>query len=123
MSAPNTGVAVKAWDDSPCTKNVRAIKMKDVPSVVMNDGIFSRSVISPLIRPIPVPITSPMSAASQVFIPFVASWPTRILLMMKLAPTERSNSPAIMRTPTPSAGMPTSIGIVSSAVWMLARLL
>ena len=71
----------------------------------------------------PVPISSPMSAASQTFSPLVASCAITMLLKTKLTPTERSNSPAIMRIPTPSAGMPTSIGIVYSAVWMLAKLL
>ena len=80
MSAANAGSGEKGWDDAPCTKNVAANQKKDVPSVVMKDGILSWSVISPLSKPIPVPINSPISAASQTFIPFVASCAIMMLL-------------------------------------------
>ena len=107
----------------PAPKNVAANQKKEVPSVVIKDGILNRSVIIPLSSPIPVPISSPMSAASQSFIPLVASCAVTMLLKIKLFPTERSYSPAIIKTPTPSAGIPTSMGIVYSAFWILAKLL
>src|ERR1700736_4625906 len=71
VSDANVWSGKKVWEDAPCTKNVAANQKKDVPSVVLKAGILSRSVISPLSKPIPVPISSPISAASQTLFQFV----------------------------------------------------
>src|ERR1700736_4255308 len=46
VRAANAGSGEKGWDDAPCTKNTAANQKKEVPSVVMKDGIFNLSVIT-----------------------------------------------------------------------------
>jgi hypothetical protein len=74
----------------------------------MKDGIRNVRVRTPFKSPMPAPIASPASAASQMLVPALKIWAVTILVKMALAPTDRSNSPAIMSTPTPSAAIPTS---------------
>ena len=73
----------------------------------MKDGIANCSVISPFNVPIRVPNTIATAEAIQTetdisFINIAATTETNVAAV----PTDRSNSPAIIRTPTPKATMP-----------------
>ena len=83
-------------------------------SDTMNDGRPVRTVMIPLISPTHAPAKSTMAIISQngtlkIVVPIArktAEAPT-------MDPTERSNSPAIMRTPTGMAMMPSSAAVSS----------
>jgi hypothetical protein len=84
----------------------------------MKDGIANCSVISPFKAPIRVPSTIATADAIQTemdisFINIAATTETNVAA----APTDKSNSPAIIRTPTPKATMPTD-GIACSITEM-----
>ena len=75
--------------------------------MTMKDGIANCSVISPFNAPIRVPSTIATAEAIQTgtdisFINIAATTDTNVAAV----PTDRSNSPAIIRTPTPKATIP-----------------
>src|ERR1700733_639865 len=114
-----TGSGLKPIDCAPCTRNVIPCQNKRPPSVTMKDGMANCSVISPFNAPIRVPSTIATAEAIQTemdmsFIIIAAATETNV----EAVPTDKSNSPAIIRTPTPKATIP-SDGIACSITEML----
>ena len=72
----------------------------------MNDGIFAFRVIRPLIAPTINPVKRPPDTAKPKGIPELNRFAMLSAESVKVAPTERSYSPAIIRMPTPTAMMP-----------------
>ena len=76
-----------------------------VPRVATNEGIFSHSVTTPFNAPMAHPMSTAMIAAMNGDVPSWDSMAITVLLKTKLLPIERSNSPEIISTPTPMAGI------------------
>ena len=77
--------------------------MKSMPSVVMNDGMAKRIVSQPLRKPIAAQAAKPASIAGQNPQPMVISTARLMGISAKTEPTDRSNSPQIIRSVTPTA--------------------
>jgi hypothetical protein len=88
-------------DDSPATMN-------SVASVTMNDGSPVRTTMIPLIAPSVVARTIPIRIESQIGKPqIVAQMPMTMPAKPTIEPTDRSNSPAIIRSATAVPMIPT----------------
>ena len=85
---------------SPCST-------KNMPSVVMNEGIPKTVVTKPLMIPTVAAQPSAMASASHSFMSLVTNRMAQMIgVKAKFWPTERSNSPQIMSIVTPIATMP-----------------
>ena len=81
--------------------------MNSMPSVVMKLGIAKVSVMNPLRKPIAAAIESP-STTPRDGTPAMISSEVTIGVSANVEPTERSNSPQIIRMVTPIETSPTS---------------
>ena len=77
--------------------------MNSIPSVVMKEGISKRIVIQPFTNPMNAHSASPAKTAGQNGQPLTKRTAIVIGISAKTDPTERSNSPQIIRSVTPSA--------------------
>jgi hypothetical protein len=78
------------------------------PSVVMNEGMRPLTVTSPFRRPAAAPKTRTTTRTRNRFTP---AWNRRMKMKeqkTRIEPTERSNSPQIIKRPTPSTTMQNS---------------
>ncbi len=97
---------------SAVTAIVRPRKMKSVPSVMMNDGSFVTFTSSPLIDPVSAvsKAAKPTAGQSGQPNPPASGGETRIMTAIpekpRSDPIERSNSPAIIRSATAIARIP-----------------
>ena len=91
------------------------------PRVMMKEGTLDFTTIKPLINPITTPQKSPASTAIHRGTPALNSFAMTSAVRVKVAPTDRSNSPAIISRLTPSAMM-TSEGIALSISWIFPML-
>src|SRR6185437_691690 len=83
--------------------------ISSMDSMTRNDEIPTLATISPLIAPIAMQISSPISKAGPITIsPFWTRSITATGPSANTAPTERSNSPAVSSKVMPSAMMPSS---------------
>ena len=82
--------------------------MKSIPSVVMKLGMAKVSVMNPFTNPIAAAMTSPMTMARTSGTPAMIMSEVAIGASAKVEPTERSNSPQIIRIVTPTETRPTS---------------
>ena len=88
--------------------------LKLVASVTMNEARPVRTVRSPFTSPTQAPMSSAAAIMSQMFMPNIFDpMATMIDEAPTTAPTERSNSPATMRTPIGIAMMPSSAAVSS----------
>jgi hypothetical protein len=86
----------------------RPAMMLRVARVTMNEGRPVRTTISPLIAPSPVERAIAMRIDSQIGRPqIVTQMPIMIPAKPTIEPTDRSNSPAIIRRATAVAMIPT----------------
>ena len=82
----------------------------------MNDGSPVRTVMIPLIRPTSIPKIRTRASMIHGLIPNRVVPIARIMELAPITePIERSNSPAIIRTPTASAMIPSSAEVLSQA--------
>jgi len=79
-----------------------------VPNVVIKEGICPFVVIKPFIKPKDEAVAKTKKKQYMQGSPALASIANNIEEKAKIEPTERSNSPAIIRNPTPRAIIPNS---------------
>ncbi len=77
--------------------------MKSIPSVVMKEGMLNLSVSHPFRKPTKAQTASPASIAGQKPQLIVIRTARLIGISAKTEPTDRSNSPQIIRSVTPAA--------------------
>ena len=81
-------------------------------SVTISEGISVSVTMRPCTRPISAPETNPITIAAIAGTPWSMRSGTRADAKARTEPTERSNSPAIIKAATPIAMMPSSDEIV-----------
>ena len=82
--------------------------MNSMPSVVMKLGMAKVKVMNPLTKPIAAAIRSPSRIAARAGTPAMIKSDVAIGVNANIEPTERSNSPQIIRIVTPIETSPTS---------------
>ena len=82
--------------------------MNSMPSVVMKLGMAKVSVMKPLMKPIAAAIRSPSRIAARNGTPAIIRSEVAIGVSANTEPTDRSNSPQIIRMVTPIETSPTS---------------
>ena len=92
------------------------------PSVVMNEGMLSFVVTIPFRAPMPMQARSGRMKAIRGFHPELSISPFRTGANAKTDPTERSNSPEIIRRVTPIVRIPSS-GSIWRITLRLSRLM
>ena len=83
-----------------------------IPRVVMKEGMLVLKVIIPLIKPMPLVIPTMIKKTITGCKPAFANKAKVIAAMAKTEPTERSNSPEIIRKAIPILTIPSSAAIV-----------
>src|SRR5947199_3000242 len=104
--------AMKLMGQPPVIHKAIPFQKNNVPSVVMNDGIRVRNVIRPLSNPIRAATPSTVRTESAAGTAAFKRMPSTMAEKVKFEPTDRSNSPDTIRTPSPIVIVPDSAGTV-----------
>ena len=96
------------------------LTMNSIPRVVMKDGTPNRSVMKAFTSPTPMAMAKARRIASGSGTPAANANAMANGAATYTDPTDRSNSPAIINSPTPSATMP-NVGIARSTSDRLPR--
>src|SRR5881296_1365659 len=104
--------AMKLMGQPPVTHRAIPFQKNNVPSVVMNDGIRVRTVMRPLSNPIRPAMPSTVMTESAAGTAAFKSMPSTIAENVKFEPTDRSNSPETISTPSPMVIVPISAAMV-----------
>src|SRR5580704_1427206 len=92
----------------PVTTTVKERTIKSIPSVVMKLGILNAKVMKPFANPTKAAIVNPSSMAGMKGTPESVISATDTGMRANIEPTDRSNSPQIIKTVTPIETSPTS---------------
>ena len=102
------GTCGRSGGNPPEITTVNERAMNSMPSVVMKLGIANLTVTKPFMKPDAAHRTRPSNTAGTKGTPALSMMANDIGISAKTEPTERSNSPQIIRMVTPMATSPTS---------------